>query len=86
MKIKDLATEFTTGGKASQGNVKVKDNCYYLFGNKICQKTETGYYFNWCGYHTRTTARHMNNILSRINAKSVSHVRDAKTETFSILY
>jgi len=77
MNNKEMATTYADGFSGKYGNAECDEVGYRLFGHTIC-KREGGYYiFNWCGHHTRTTARHMNYILQAIGSTHrVSYAKD----------
>ena len=63
MSIQRVAQAFMQGKTATSHNSKTDGVSYWLHGNKIADKTDTGsVIINWCGWHTRTTANHLNHI------------------------
>lgn len=64
--IKDVAEAFAAGRAAQCHNAKTDGQRYALHGNEICIKRGDAYHFFWCGWHTQTTANHMNHIIKAI--------------------
>jgi hypothetical protein len=76
MSIERVATLFIQGKPASSHNSKTDGTSYWLHGNKIAEKGAGGsVIINWCGWHTRTTANHLNFIAK---AYGYSHRFSAK--------
>jgi hypothetical protein len=68
MSIQRVATAFMQGKTATSHNSKTDGVSYWLHGNKIADKTDTGsVIINWCGWYTRTTANHLNHIAKTYN-------------------
>lgn len=68
MSIQRVATAFMQGRAATSHNSKTDGQSYWLHGNKIAQKgIEGSVIINWCGWHTRTTANHLNIIAKVYN-------------------
>ncbi len=63
MKHEDVALAFVQRRDAKAGTAETDGQTYRLHGHPIAQRCDQGVSFNWCGYHTQTTARHMNHIL-----------------------
>lgn len=77
MNNKEMARTYADGYAGKYGNAETDGEVYRLFGHAICKREADHYVFSWCGHHTQTTARHMNNILSAINATHrVSYAQD----------
>ena len=71
MSIQRVASAFISGQRASSHNSKTDGTKYWLHGNLIAEKGINGsVIINWCGWHTRTTANHLNHI-----AKAYNHMR-----------
>ncbi len=93
--VADMAREFVklNGRKLSHRSVTLRyplgsPNEYLLHGHVIARidmcKNIT---FDWCGWYTRTTAAHMNEILRAANKPirvSYSQARDAGITTFDV--
>ena len=73
MKVKDVAKAFAAGKPAHCGNALTDGKTYWLHGNAIAVRAGDIVSFDWCGWHTPTTARHMNNILAQWGRPSVSY-------------
>ena len=88
--IRKVAEAFIKGTAASCHNATTDGTAYYLHGHKIVEKLGNGvYWFNWCDWYTRTTANHMNKVLSVIGADyrvSYAKDRDEGTDVFSYPY
>lgn len=76
--VDQLAAEFVKfdGRKLPHASVELRyplgdANEYVLHGNVICrQASKNGpLQFDWCGWYTPTTARHMNAILKAVGVK-----------------
>ncbi len=70
-------------------NAKTQGTSYWLHGNLIALRiTPSIVRFNWCGWHTPTTAAHMNDILRALGVNmrvSYAAARDGKSsEVFDI--
>jgi hypothetical protein len=82
MNTKQIARAFATRQPGAAHNAKTDGREYRLHGHVIARHTDTGVTFDWCGWHTSTTARHMNALLDALGAlKHVSYAqaRDGKT-------
>jgi hypothetical protein len=80
-----VAQAFARSNPASLGNAETDGTIYRLFGNPICRYVDGRYEFNWCGHHTRSTARHMNFILNALGSDhrvGYAQSRDADIHTF----
>lgn len=94
MAIKDVARAFAYGQPASCHNARTDGKHYYLHGNLIaCKKWREGdgggvcVVFDWCGWHSHTTANHMNHILREWGADkrvSYAHDRDNGIDKFEV--
>ena len=91
--VDTMAREFVHGDrKLSHPSVEIRyplgsGTEYLLHGNRICRKGDAGnaLHFDWCGWYTQTTARHMNVILhaaGRETRVSYSQARKAGTKQF----
>lgn len=87
MKISDVAKAFIEGKSAKCGNAITNGVTYQLHGHTIARKRIAAgdIEFNWCGYHTPTTANHLNKIRREMNLPIVSYAvaRDAGATTFT---
>ena len=95
MTVDQLAAEFIkhNGRKPAHRSVEIRYPMgdaveYRLHDNIICRQYEQGgeLFFDWCGWYTPTTARHMNAILKAAgHAKRVSYAahRDEGVEAFT---
>ena len=72
MTIEETALAFIRGIKGKCHNAHTDGTHYWLHGHLICTKYgEPGKYvlaFDWCGYYTKTTTNHINNILRAAGA------------------
>lgn len=68
MKYEQLAKAFAEGRACHSGNARTDGQTYWLHGHPIATKTTEGIVFDWCGWHTQTTARHMNNLLHAVGS------------------
>lgn len=71
--IRQVAAAFIEGRAASCHNAKTDGSTYWLHGHAIA--------FDWCGWHTPTTANHMNAILALLPHSmrvSYAEARDGK--------
>lgn len=92
MKVADIAKAFVEGRAATCGNARTDGEVYYLHGHPIVTKLEKGgMSFDWCGWHTPTTANHMNKIMQALGDRtfglhrvSYAQSRDAKIERFAV--
>ena len=89
-----LAAEFINGSrKPSHPSVEIRyplgsGTEYLLHGNRICRKGDAGnaLHFDWCGWYTPTTGRHMNAILRAAGRETrVSYSQARKTGTTQFL-
>lgn len=89
----DIASKFVDGEASKYGNVECDAGVYKLFGHAICRcdieqisgEHKYVYRFDWCDHYTRSTARHINNILKALNANhrvSYAQARDAGVDKF----
>lgn len=85
--IRQVAEAFVAGEVAQCHNATTDGVEYRLHGHRIAQHYGDGALggrgveFNWCGWHTPTTANHINNILDAMHTgKRVSYAaaRDEK--------
>src|SRR5206468_3414780 len=70
-----VARQFAAGKPAERKSAKTDGKIYWLHGNEIArQHAEPGKMeFNWAGWYTPTTERHLNTILKQVApGKSVS--------------
>lgn len=94
MQTKQLAAAFIEGRKGSCHNATSNGTEYSLHGHVICRAVQLAeglpvdFTFDWCGWYTSTTARHMNAILDAIGFTadgtrcprvSYSQARDGKS-------
>lgn len=89
MTIAETALAFARGNEARCHNAHTDGARYTLHKSVIAEKLYSGVIrFNWCGYHTRTTAAHMNAILSALGARHVrvsyAQARDNHETTFDV--
>jgi len=91
MDNKEIALTFVDGYSGKYGNVVTTAQEYRLFGHTICEYYNDGdkgiYTFDWCGWYSQSTARHMNNILKAIDSNhrvSYTKDRDSGVDTFAI--
>jgi hypothetical protein len=66
--IKEVAQAFVEGRRATCHNAYTNGTVYSLHGHFIARKENGDVYFDWCGWHSQTTANHMNNILAAMHA------------------
>ena len=85
MNNREMAKTYADGWCGKYGNAECDYTEYRLYGHVIVKRDsvlQDLYYFNWCGHHTRTTARHMNNILQALNSDHrVSYAKDRDNDT-----
>ena len=94
MNTQQLAIEFVVNQQRKPAHASVElryplgsGNEYRLHGNVIAVRTSQGILFDWCGWYTGTTARHMNAILKAAGIGtrvSYSQARAEKAETFIV--
>lgn len=90
--IEQAAQAFAKGLSARTSNSHTDGTKYVLHRSVIARKLSHGdqhvVRFDWCGYHTPTTANHMNAILRAIGSDprvSYAQARDGKSdEVFDI--
>ena len=84
--IEGVAKAFVAGKPAKCHNADTNGKRYRLHASDIVTKQPDGsYLFDWCGYHTRTTAAHMNEVLSALGAsRRVSYARGSSDESFVV--
>lgn len=83
----DVAVAFNNGIARVAGNAVSTGEEYLLFGKKIAMWHNGAVIFHWCGYYTRTTADHMNNILRALGAEervSYATARDESQTVFTV--
>lgn len=88
MNLVELARTYADGYSGKSGNAECSGEVYRLFGHAICIKRGGMYHFSWCNHYTRSTARHINNILSALGTShrvSYAQARDAGIDTFIIV-
>lgn len=84
-----VARQFAAGKPAERKSAKTDGKIYWLHGNEIArQHAEPGKMeFNWAGWYTPTTERHLNTILKQVApGKQVSKKqhKDQGVERFSL--
>lgn len=86
MKNKEVARSFVAGERCRAGNAHTDGQAYYLHENPIVVKNGGKYTFYWFGYYTQTTARHMNNVLSALDAPfRVSYAEARKNQAVAFV-
>lgn len=76
-KISDVAYAFIVGRPATCHNASTDGEKYVLHRTVIARKVNGRIHFNWGGYHTVTTANHMNKIIAAGNlGQRVSYAQD----------
>lgn len=70
MRISQVAAAFAAGKPARCHNAYTDGRDYFLHGHRIASHGDDGnaVCFDWRGWHTPTTANHMNHILRAIGA------------------
>lgn len=63
-----LAQAFIAGNPGACHNAETDGQTYWLHGHPITVKTDNNVVFYWHGYHTMTTASHMNGLLKALGA------------------
>jgi hypothetical protein len=63
MNTEQVAEAFVAGRSGKCHNAATDGTEYRLHGHRIAHKIVGGIELDWCGYHTQTTARHMNAVL-----------------------
>lgn len=85
-----LAKAFIKGANGSCRNATSNGSDYSLHGKVICTRSVSAdgrfvyFAFNWCGWHTPTTASHMNEILRSLGHQlrvSDAMARDGQSPT-----
>lgn len=88
MTIQSVAQAFAQGQVAKCHNAQTDGQSYTLHGNQIAFKTPEGLVqFDWCGYYTGTTARHLNAILKEYGQPfrvSYAKARSTQQGSFTI--
>lgn len=84
-----VARQFAAGKPAERKAAKTDGKIYWLHGNEIArQHAEPGKMeFNWAGWYTPTTERHLNTILKQVapgKAVSKKQHKDQGVERFSL--
>lgn len=83
-----VAKAFLRGESAKHDTAKTDGKAYRYYNTDIASHTDDGHIeFNWGGYHTMSTAQHMNTILHHMGANTrVSYAadRDAGVNTFKV--
>lgn len=77
--IRATATAFIAGKPAKCHNARTDGQTYTLHKTIIARKTDAGLTLNWGGWHTPTTANHLNAILDAAGARfrvSYAQARD----------
>ena len=64
----ELARAFVRGEPGKCHNAMTDGQTYWLHGYPIAVKTDDAVVFYWHGYHTMTTASHMNGLLKALGA------------------
>lgn len=82
-----VAKAFLEGRQARCHNASTDGTTYRLHGHPIAVREPGVIKFDWCDWHTSTTARHMNAILRATDSHRVSYAkaRDAGERTFAVL-
>jgi hypothetical protein len=85
--IKQVAKAFASGNKAKCYNAETDGKSYWLHGNRIAYKKDDYVTADWCGYHTATTANHLNKIARAIGSQkrigyATARLVDEKTFQF----
>jgi hypothetical protein len=83
-----VARAFLSGGSAKVGTAQTDGKAYTYHKTDIARHTDDGHVeFNWGGFHTMSTAQHMNTILHTMGANvrvSYAKARDAGEKTFRV--
>ena len=78
----ELARAFAKGVPGKCHNATTDGQTYFLHGHPIVVKSGRRVVFYWCGFYTRTTASHMNEVLKVLGVRfahmSYAAARDAK--------
>lgn len=74
----ELARAFVAGDSGACHNATTDGSRYLLHGHAIAVKEGRGVVFFWHGYHTVTTANHMNEILRALDASFRVSYADAR--------
>ena len=85
--VDEVASAFATKQAAKCHNADTDGRRYRLHASDIARWDGNHVVFDWCGYHTPTTAAHMNAILHAIGANrrvSYARHRDGDIQTFTI--
>jgi hypothetical protein len=80
-----LPKAFLAGKAKKSGSASSDGENYFLHGNKIASRKGSNIEFDWVGWHTPTTANHMNTILHHMGANervSYAQHRDNGTDKF----
>ena len=88
MRIKQVAEAFVAGNTAKCHNARTDGKSYWLHGNELAVKTPEGVMFNWCGWHTTTTANHINEIAVALKSElrvSYASARDNNVGQFLLV-
>ena len=84
-----LAKRFTINGTGRCHNARIEGSRYLLHGHPIVRRvSEDTYVFDWCGWYSRTTANHMNDILSALHIPervSFAQARNSSARRFLAL-
>jgi hypothetical protein len=62
MTRQEAANAFIAGKQGKTHNSKTDGTTYWLHGHPIAHKVGGSVIVSWCGWHTRTTAAHINAI------------------------
>jgi len=88
MNKRQLANAYAAGKPGACHNAKSTGNTYLLHYNAIVERqSERVWRFNWCGWHTHTTASHMNEVLRALGVPmrvSYAKARDNGETNFTI--
>lgn len=78
----ETARAFVRGEPGKCHNATTDGQTYFLHGHPIVVKSGRRVVFYWCGFYTRTTAAHMNEVLKVLGVQfahmSYAAARDAK--------
>lgn len=86
--IQQVAEAFAARKPAKAGNAYTDGRTYYLHGHPIARHSDDGTEpatFDWCGWHTPTTANHLNHIIAALGIRrrvSWAQARDTKEGKF----
>lgn len=68
MTIEQTATAFINGTAAKCHNASTDGQVYTLHKTVIARRVSNGVEFDWGGYHTMTTANHINAVIDAMGA------------------